>query len=207
MNISTRIIGLTGGIVLLIIVGGTFALFAFRQQQKEARLLVEESMNICRSIMDINRYHHDHNLLFTQTVGVGEREVIEMEGLEEFNQSVDVFRATCMEFDQKVFASLSNLDSLSAADALPEEFVSNFAKIRDRLLLLHEEHEVCMPHTQAVFDLIELGDVASAKERAKIVWEDEVQMKKGIEGLIAQQVEFNRSSLAASDARQNKIAL
>lgn len=205
MKISTKITGLTGGIVLLNIIGGTLALFAFRQQQQEARLLVEESMTVCRSIIDINRYHHDHKLLFAQTVGVGEREIIEMEGFEEFTASVSVFRKTCGQFDKRVYSSLHSLDSLCKTRALPPEFLTNFMILRDQLVAMHKEHEVCMPHTQAVFDFIKLGDVPAAKERAKVVWADEARMNDGIVELVAQQDKFGQSSLLAAENRQNQI--
>ncbi|MGD1844347.1 MAG: ATP-binding protein [Salibacteraceae bacterium] len=207
MKISTKITGLTGSIVLVNILAGCVAMYSLRQQQNESRLLVEESMTVCRSIIDINRYHHDHNLKFSTTVGVGEREVQAMEGLEEFNASVKEFRATCGEFDTKVFASLKRLDSLCQSDALPKEFLSNFKMLRDELVAMHEEHEVCMPHTQAVFDYIQLGDVPSAKERAEIVWADEERMKKGIDELVEQQSSFGQNTLEAAEARQDRILI
>jgi methyl-accepting chemotaxis protein len=201
LSIRTKINGSSLFLLLALLVGSAYSWFSMNQIGHELVKIAEQDIPLTKNLTRITEHQLEQSIHYERALRYGGLLPKEDTALKRYQSEVAAFHALSklvhMEMNEarkKVEVYLN--DSNGEAD-------QSFKVFRNALNKIFSEHAGFVKHTEAVLELINLGDISKAELLNKKVNEEENELNEELAALLSQVAHFTESAGSKAVAHEN----
>lgn len=198
MTIKAKLMALTIGLVLTLVVCMAFALSKMSAIGSELEQIAADHIPTTNAVMDVTIDQLEQAVSFERALRYGEELGVEGEAAEHFKKSVGRFS----ELTAKIEGHLLEAEELtehSAADAHSDAEKKEFQNVLDLLGKVDKEHKEYVHHAEQVFVLLTQGKKHEAVILAEKVEAEEQNIDHELEGLLVELAKFTEAAAATAE--------
>ena len=202
MKIRYKIILLTSGLLMFLVITGLFTYFQFTKVASQLREIATQNMLLSNKVVALNLQHLEHTELFKKVVEKGillESHQVTLAG---YDSAKTEYSGNCMMFDQGITDQQSLIN-----DAGEFQFLTGAERMamKHNIDSVRALHDICQPRAGKVFAYLEKADINNALPLADTFYANEKKINSQLTGLLSSYNQYAGMVITMAEASRRQI--
>jgi len=198
-SITTKIIGITIFLLLLMLISSGFAIFSMAQVGNELKGIAEKDIPMTKLLTSITEHQLEQAILFERAARYGGLLKTEESAASHFKKNLHHFEQLSHKVTEEIKKGEALAESIMSDFSHGKEVAEEFANIADVLKQIEHQHNEYEQHAQQVFILLAQGKEHESEPLIEKIEHEEDKLNKLLKSLLTEVETFTEQALLKAE--------